>query len=415
MKDNQLKIGKTTRTPEIRAKEISRGTGVPLPFEVAHFREFDNCHEAEKKIHAQLKEFRVNSDREFFQIPLFKAIKIIDDLAFSELKEKLAQIEKSNQSSKHSLKEDIEDVEDEDEMELVFLLNLRNEILDDKLSWNKFLKFINLLTLFEFETSYPPDVIHENYEIYEDEEEIEYRIKNNSLLFTKKKLRLKDDLIKNKLSSLLNILRKDKNYHDKKNLKNGYIDNYIIINEENAYFFDFATLYKILHQTDWKIKNAGTYKASIRKIADKVDISPVSVLSLDEYSAYDLIRKLNLKEPSQVLDINELLSKFHFELFLGYFLQVFSEEKEAALFEDNKYLYYIVFNIIIMGKQSEFIHLEDEKYHFKYGEYYYDLNQERIVDLFNTKKALNGKTIKDVIKANELVYNYVENTYEFKE
>lgn len=46
-----IKIGKTTKDPKERAREISASTGVATPFIVAYFRKFRNCHEAEKTVH----------------------------------------------------------------------------------------------------------------------------------------------------------------------------------------------------------------------------------------------------------------------------------------------------------------------------------------------------------------------------
>lgn len=73
---NLLKIGMTTRSPEERAKELST-TGVPTPFFVAFSEEVSDCQTIEKEIHLQLGNFRYIKNREFFEIPLAQAIKII--------------------------------------------------------------------------------------------------------------------------------------------------------------------------------------------------------------------------------------------------------------------------------------------------------------------------------------------------
>ncbi|MFN0156992.1 MAG: tetratricopeptide repeat protein [Bacteroidota bacterium] len=74
-----VKIGKTTKTPEERAKELSAATGVPTPFTVAFDSYFDDCEKAEAYIHSlfQEKGFRVSANKEFFQVPLTDAIKLI--------------------------------------------------------------------------------------------------------------------------------------------------------------------------------------------------------------------------------------------------------------------------------------------------------------------------------------------------
>lgn len=69
-----LKIGMTVRTPEERAAEVSRGTGVPSPFMVAYSEKVPDCFEAERLIHRRLDRFRPRRNREFFQLPLKDAI-----------------------------------------------------------------------------------------------------------------------------------------------------------------------------------------------------------------------------------------------------------------------------------------------------------------------------------------------------
>lgn len=64
------KIGYTNETPEGRAKEISRGTGVVRPFKVEWaFQCFDGIL-LEYEIHKYLDPYRDNSRREFFRIDL---------------------------------------------------------------------------------------------------------------------------------------------------------------------------------------------------------------------------------------------------------------------------------------------------------------------------------------------------------
>jgi len=80
MKD-LLKIGKTTRSPEERAVEISQGTGIPTPFVVAYEEQVHDCDLAERIIHDRLKEYRYSRDREFFQIPLKDAVRVAREVA----------------------------------------------------------------------------------------------------------------------------------------------------------------------------------------------------------------------------------------------------------------------------------------------------------------------------------------------
>lgn len=68
--DYVVKVGLTTRGPNLRAREIYNGaTGVPLPFDVANAFSVGNCKDAEKRIHTRLATYRLNRRREFFRVP----------------------------------------------------------------------------------------------------------------------------------------------------------------------------------------------------------------------------------------------------------------------------------------------------------------------------------------------------------
>ncbi len=70
---NLVKIGFTTRTAQERAEELYKDingnavTGVPTNFEVAHEEFCENPKELETLVHNELKEFRFNTKREFFE------------------------------------------------------------------------------------------------------------------------------------------------------------------------------------------------------------------------------------------------------------------------------------------------------------------------------------------------------------
>jgi hypothetical protein len=83
-----IKIGYTTKEPDIRAKEISDVTGVPERFDIAFAFKVYDCKEAERTIHEILKAYRNNSRREFFIIPI--------DIARDLIVEICQQINKSN-------------------------------------------------------------------------------------------------------------------------------------------------------------------------------------------------------------------------------------------------------------------------------------------------------------------------------
>jgi hypothetical protein len=75
-----LKIGYTKLTPDERAKQISNATGVPLPYKVAWAYRCFNGELLEGEVHHALKSYRVNNQREFFQINLEEAKSIIKSI-----------------------------------------------------------------------------------------------------------------------------------------------------------------------------------------------------------------------------------------------------------------------------------------------------------------------------------------------
>lgn len=77
---NLVKIGRTSRTPEERAHELSAVTGVPQPFIVAYESLVSDGAAAESLIHAELSRdgYRLNEAREFFHIPLKVAVALVD-------------------------------------------------------------------------------------------------------------------------------------------------------------------------------------------------------------------------------------------------------------------------------------------------------------------------------------------------
>ncbi len=76
-----LKIGATTDDPHIRAKQISAATAAPTPFVVAYYRRVSDCTAVESALHDLFDGERVNSGREFFRVPLHRAILELDRLA----------------------------------------------------------------------------------------------------------------------------------------------------------------------------------------------------------------------------------------------------------------------------------------------------------------------------------------------
>ncbi|MCK9224937.1 MAG: GIY-YIG nuclease family protein [Candidatus Muirbacterium halophilum] len=107
---NLVKIGKTVREPEERAKELSSTTGVPTPFIVVYNCYFKSCTEAEIFVHTFLesKGFRVSTKREFFEIPIKDAID-----AVMNAKEHFGEFKKNNLKNLEEFEENFEDETDD--------------------------------------------------------------------------------------------------------------------------------------------------------------------------------------------------------------------------------------------------------------------------------------------------------------
>jgi len=72
-----VKIGKTTRSVEQRAAELTH-TGIPFPFDVVAQAYSPDCSELEQWVHGQLSDCRVNTQREFFLCDVLKAERILE-------------------------------------------------------------------------------------------------------------------------------------------------------------------------------------------------------------------------------------------------------------------------------------------------------------------------------------------------
>lgn len=64
-----LKIGRTTQTPQARAKNLSAHSGVPSDFDVLFSLEVEDCVFVEREAHELLWYCRFNEQREFFSCP----------------------------------------------------------------------------------------------------------------------------------------------------------------------------------------------------------------------------------------------------------------------------------------------------------------------------------------------------------
>lgn len=76
---NMIKIGRTSgESVDRRVAELSRATGVPLPFKVAVARTVHDARVVERALHVAFAPDRVNPSREFFSISADRAVAIIN-------------------------------------------------------------------------------------------------------------------------------------------------------------------------------------------------------------------------------------------------------------------------------------------------------------------------------------------------
>ena len=72
-----VKIGFTDGTPERRAEQLSKSTGVPLPFKVEWAFHCYNAEALEKEVHRHLDGQRIAGNREFFDLTVNEAKEIV--------------------------------------------------------------------------------------------------------------------------------------------------------------------------------------------------------------------------------------------------------------------------------------------------------------------------------------------------
>lgn len=73
-----IQIGATTDDPIFHAKQLSDSIVIPAPFAVAYSRYVDDVNVTKSAIHTMLDEFRINEEREFFKVSLYKAVSTLD-------------------------------------------------------------------------------------------------------------------------------------------------------------------------------------------------------------------------------------------------------------------------------------------------------------------------------------------------
>ncbi|MCK6508787.1 GIY-YIG nuclease family protein [Myxococcota bacterium] len=78
-----IKVGKTAKTPSLRAKELSNGTGVVGDWLVAYFVRVSDYDEVEKKAHDLLHNYRSKKNREIFNTSIITGIEAVNKAAIS--------------------------------------------------------------------------------------------------------------------------------------------------------------------------------------------------------------------------------------------------------------------------------------------------------------------------------------------
>jgi hypothetical protein len=81
-----VKIGRTSgESVERRVTELSRATGVPLPFRVAVARRVYDAAKVERALHIAFGKQRVNPSREFFSAEAFRLVELINAFPGTDL------------------------------------------------------------------------------------------------------------------------------------------------------------------------------------------------------------------------------------------------------------------------------------------------------------------------------------------
>ena len=78
---NLIKIGRTVRDPQVRAKELSCQTGVPDDFIVLYDEMVSDAKKVEDILHNRFIAFRAKRNKEFFRMPPKEAIMALQEIA----------------------------------------------------------------------------------------------------------------------------------------------------------------------------------------------------------------------------------------------------------------------------------------------------------------------------------------------
>lgn len=101
---NLVKIGYTDASVESRLTELSRASGVPLPFECYFAAEVADAIKLEKTLHQLFAETRVNPRREFFRVDPEKVVLAISIGEFKEITPGMAEVESDEREALEKVK-----------------------------------------------------------------------------------------------------------------------------------------------------------------------------------------------------------------------------------------------------------------------------------------------------------------------
>lgn len=63
-----IKVGMTRQAIKERVRELYRATGVPMPFFPLFFAHVPNPEEVERRLHRDLRQYRISPRKEFFEV-----------------------------------------------------------------------------------------------------------------------------------------------------------------------------------------------------------------------------------------------------------------------------------------------------------------------------------------------------------
>lgn len=99
-----VKIGFTDSDVEARMTDLSRASGVPLPFECYFAAEVNDATKLEKTLHQLFAETRVNPRREFFRVDPEKVVLAISIGEFKEVTPGSADVDKEEKEALEKVK-----------------------------------------------------------------------------------------------------------------------------------------------------------------------------------------------------------------------------------------------------------------------------------------------------------------------